>query len=485
MVRAVRSIALLPVFFALATGVASAQEPCPDPAFATNISWRPLDVNVVQLIWSKSQAETTGSQTSFTIEVGSGPGLSDVAVIPPASVVQTNTHASLALNAGTFYIRLLGGRTCSSVRIPSEEITVIAGQPTGSSQVRVNEIGMRAGTTPAALEFIELKNFGSTTANIGNWRIFSGSFNAAIFAATVPAGVTVPAGCTYLVVRNGSGLAGDLTGNDLRGRSAAVVDSTGRIRDSVAATEDNDGGQQYPLAETNPLANQSTGSFERTSSSDSNNNTSDFGYLATATPQNSVQCGGTGNFPGAPSSLAAFVTGSSVTLTWTPPTSGLPLTHYVLELGSTPGGSQFAPLNLSAALTSITFIGAPNGTFYARLRAANAQGLSPASNEAVIVVCTAGCTVPPGAPTNLAASVNGSNVLLTWRRPTVGAAPTGYVLEAGTASGLANLGTFPTGSTNDFTLVTGVPPGTYFVRVRAIAGTTTGAGSNEVVIVVQ
>lgn len=482
--RAIRPFVLLPVLFFMASGIARAQA-CPDPAVAINIGWRPLPVNVIQLVWTKSLAETSGSQTSFTIEVGSGPGLNDVAVIPPASVVSTNTHASLALTPGTFYIRLLGGRTCSGTRLPSDEIVVVTGTATGSAQVRVNEVGMRAGSSPASLEFIELKNFGAGIANISNWKIFSGTFGNTFFVGTVPNGTFIPSGCTYLIARSGSTLPADLAGNDLRGRSAGVVDSSGRLRDSVAVFEDNDGGGQYPLGEGTPLANQSTGSYERHSTSDSNNSTSDYTYAATATPQNTAQCGGSSNFPSAPTNLAAFVTGSSVTLTWNAPTTGLPLTHYVLELGSSPGGTQFSPITLSASSTSITFTGAPNGTFYARLRAANAQGTSAVSNEVVIIVCTSGCVAPPGPPTDLTAQVNGSNVLFSWRRPTVGATPTGYILEAGTAPGLSNLGQFATNSTNEFTLISGVPPGTYYVRVKATSGTTTGSASNEIAVVVR
>jgi hypothetical protein len=57
-------------------------------------------------------------------------------------------------------------------------------------------------------------------------------------------------------------------------------------------------------------------------------------------------------------------------------------------------------------------------------------------------------------------------------------------VEAGSASGLSNLAQFATGSTAEFIIVSGVPPGTYFVRVRAVSGSAIGGPSNEVVIVV-
>jgi hypothetical protein len=86
--------------------------------------------------------------------------------------------------------------------------------------------------------------------------------------------------------------------------------------------------------------------------------------------------------------------------------------------------------------------------------------------------------------TNLAFQLSGNNVLLTWTAPATGDTPTTYIIEAGTATGLSDLGQFPTGSTSTFVIVSGVPPGTYFVRVRAAAGAVSGPVSNEVVIVV-
>ena len=126
----------------------------------------------------------------------------------------------------------------------------------------------------------------------------------------------------------------------------------------------------------------------------------------------------------------------------------------------------------------------PDGTYYARVRATNTNGSSLPTNEVTIVVCWQNCAVPPGQVTNLTFQVGGSDVLLAWNAPTSGGAVTGYVLEGGTAPGLSDLGQFPTGSMIPFVIVSGVPPGTYYVRVRAANGGTLGSPSNEIVIVV-
>jgi predicted phage tail protein len=77
--------------------------------------------------------------------------------------------------------------------------------------------------------------------------------------------------------------------------------------------------------------------------------------------------------------------------------------------------------------------------------------------------------------------VTGNTVTLSWTAP---AGPvTGYVVEAGTAAGLANLGTLQIGATPSL-VVPGVPAGTYVLRVRAITSAGSGAPSADVVVVV-
>jgi hypothetical protein len=82
-------------------------------------------------------------------------------------------------------------------------------------------------------------------------------------------------------------------------------------------------------------------------------------------------------------------------------------------------------------------------------------------------------------PTNLTASVEGNTVVLAWL-PAPGDV-TGYLIEAGSASGLANLVVYPYSGRATSLTAANVPTGTYFVRVRAFlpsAGLT--AASNEV-----
>ena len=74
------------------------------------------------------------------------------------------------------------------------------------------------------------------------------------------------------------------------------------------------------------------------------------------------------------------------------------------------------------------------------------------------------------------------DVRFSWTPPATGGAPTHYLLEAGSAPGLTNIAVVPVSSPGFF--VPGVPPGTYYVRVRAANGAGVGPASNEVELVV-
>jgi hypothetical protein len=109
--------------------------------------------------------------------------------------------------------------------------------------------------------------------------------------------------------------------------------------------------------------------------------------------------------PSAPINLTAIVTGSSVQLQWTPPSDG-DVSEYRLEAGTFPGASNVGTLILPPT-PSYHVAGVPDGRYYVRVRAANAAGVGPPSNEVEVIVGTP----PPLASTGLAGSVEEETVI--------------------------------------------------------------------------
>ena len=451
---------------------------------ATSVTWR-ATTTAAQITWVGVPG---GGQ--YRVDVGTTPGGANVASVATPSGSNQNFLSVALPGAGTYFARVRALRTCGSppsvLEGPaSEEVTIIAAALTPSTTVVVNEFNT----------FVELKNISTGTLNISGYRIqgSSGANQLVARLATVPAGVSIAPGCTYLLAATGDTLLGattrDLALSEAVTEGVAVIQPGGMIVDAAGRRSNfSPTGPDTPYLETTglPKIADSAGvqSFARAGDLDTNNNAADFVPLATATPQNAAACFAS-QAPGAPQNLTAIVSGSTVTLSWSAPTTGGAVTVYRLEAGTAPGASNAGVFDLSGGVTSVAFTGVTNATFYVRVRAVNSFGVSAASNEVTVVVCGLGCTGPPGAVTQLAFNVSGRNVLLTWRAPTTGPSPTGYVIDAGTGPGLTNIGQFPTGSTAEFVTVTNVPPGTYFVRVRAVVGSTLGAPSNEVVIVVQ
>ena len=184
--------------------------------------------------------------------------------------------------------------------------------------------------------------------------------------------------------------------------------------------------------------------------------------------------------PTAPANLAFTVSGSTVVLTWSAPASGN-ATSYVLEAGTSAGSSNIVSFNTGSSATTFTATGVPNGTYFVRVRARNADGTSGASNEVTIVIGAGGTPCPtPAAPTGFSAAATGNSVTLTWN-PVPGALS--FIIEAGTAPGATNIITVDTGSAA--TMFAGnAPNGTYYLRVRARTACGTSAPSNEGVLTI-
>jgi hypothetical protein len=122
-------------------------------------------------------------------------------------------------------------------------------------------------------------------------------------------------------------------------------------------------------------------------------------------------------------------------------------------------------------------LAAPFGTYFVRVRARNPCGLGPPSNEVMVVI---GCSGPPSAPSNLTVTVTGRAVSLSW--PAASGQPSSYLLQVGSASGASNLFNADVGNLLSLSAI--VPPGTFFIRVRARSACGASGPSIERMVVV-
>jgi hypothetical protein len=183
-----------------------------------------------------------------------------------------------------------------------------------------------------------------------------------------------------------------------------------------------------------------------------------------------------GTWLASPTGVRVTWQGTLATISWTAPTADSPdlvPSTYVLEAGTGPGLADVATVPLGNVNRFTVDI--PAGAYYVRLRAANANGDSDPTPDLVVAA--------PGtaqAPRTLAAGGSGPMVDLSWTPPASGETPLGYIIEAGSEPGLANLARMQVGNVTRFS--TPAPPGTYFVRVRAVNSRGPGLPSNEVVV---
>ena len=177
--------------------------------------------------------------------------------------------------------------------------------------------------------------------------------------------------------------------------------------------------------------------------------------------------------PPAPARFTLEANGQSVHIAWSRAPGA---TSYRLEAGTTSAATDLGGADVGDVDT--LQIVAPPGTYYARVRAVNALGVSAASSEATITVTSsAACVRPPPAPADYTIRTGGLQVELSWS-----ASPwaTSYRLEVGSAPAQADLLVTSVGQVT--TLAAAAPAGTFFSRVRAVNACGVSAPSAEVAV---
>jgi hypothetical protein len=160
-----------------------------------------------------------------------------------------------------------------------------------SAEIRVNEF-MTGSSGAASNEFVEVVNAGSSTADVGGFKVAyrSSTGTSDTTLATIPAGTSIPAGGFYLLA--GSGYLGTHTADQSfstslssTGGGLAVRDTTGAILDSVGY-----GDSTNAFVESHPTTAPPTTTAPGSSSGrvpdghDTNDNSADFSVSSTPTP---------------------------------------------------------------------------------------------------------------------------------------------------------------------------------------------------------
>ncbi len=170
--------------------------------------------------------------------------------------------------------------------------------------------------------------------------------------------------------------------------------------------------------------------------------------------------------PLAPTALLATVQGAQVTLQWSHGPLGNIATVFQVQAGTAAGATNVGAINLAGGVRAFS-VAAPPGTYFLRVVALNPAGASPPSTEVVVAPGPGTCTIP-SPPSAVSVNAGPGTIALSWAGPTAGAAPSGYVVYAGTASGAANFGVVALPV--QLGISGSVPPGPYFLRVAATNG---------------
>ena len=185
--------------------------------------------------------------------------------------------------------------------------------------------------------------------------------------------------------------------------------------------------------------------------------------------------------PLAPLALLGSVQGTAASLQWTENPLGPVIAGYQMRAGSAAGLSDLAVVPLAAGARTFAASAAP-GTYFVRIVAVNAAGVSEASNEAILTLGPGVCTIP-AAPAGLVAGAAPSVLSVRWNAALAGAIPTAYLLQAGSVSGAADRGSVSFSGTTTAAAGT-VPVGPYFLRVFAVNACGTSPASVEAPVVV-
>ena len=171
--------------------------------------------------------------------------------------------------------------------------------------------------------------------------------------------------------------------------------------------------------------------------------------------------------PSAPANLAASVSGGTVNLSWSASSDDVGVVRYNLHRGTSAGFTPSAGNRIAQPTgTSFADSALAVGNYFYKVTAEDAAGnVGSPSNEAAAIVAD---TVPPTAPTGLAANAIGATITLTWNAATDNVGVLRYNVHRGTSAGFTPTSANRIAQTGS-TLYSdaGLTAGTYYYKVTA------------------
>ena len=178
-----------------------------------------------------------------------------------------------------------------------------------------------------------------------------------------------------------------------------------------------------------------------------------------------------------------------IDLAWTA-AGGDANTQFRVEVGMLPGFTTFSAITTGRSI-SFDMTDRPVPAYFVRVRPMAGTTFGTASNEVSVVprtvpvameeVSPTFCSTPPRTPRSFSALATGAQVSLSWQRG-LGDPPSGYILDVGTAPGLADMMTLPLGEAPS--LSANAANGRYALRLRATNACGTSLWGAETVLTV-
>jgi hypothetical protein len=167
--------------------------------------------------------------------------------------------------------------------------------------------------------------------------------------------------------------------------------------------------------------------------------------------------------PNPPTVVRAAAVGNTITVSWNPAQTGVPVTSYLVHStnGAIADRTVTAPLGGTFPPNFLVIPGVANGTYAFRVTANNAQGNNgPSANSNSVTIPT---IVPPGIPTNISATAGDSVAFVSFVAPpnsvtqgitsyTITSSPGGITKVVGAAATSGTVTGLTNGTTYTFTV---------------------------------